>query len=350
MRKVIFRLCFVAMLAAPPALAAPAGTAAGAAETAEAAEAAGQAESAPVMLEAIEVGGTYPAPGLWELTRDGKTLLLMGTLSPAPRRMDWGSEQVEARIAGADLVLSPPGVSVGADVGLFRGAMLWPAYRRSKRNPDGTTLADVLSPPVHARWEDMRRRYLPDNDDVDELRPVHAATALFDAAVRDAGLTDRSLVDPVVKRVAKANDIPVRATSLRLAIDDPKAMLAKLNATHLADEDCLVQTMDRLEADLSTMAVRADAWARGDIATLRALPFVDHRKACRHAFASNEIARQQGITDLDARVQAQWLAVVRDALSDHDTVFATLPVARLLDNDGVLAVLRDDGFTVKAPE
>lgn len=338
MRELISRLCFAALLAVPPALAAPAGTDGGA------------AEPAPVMLEAIEVGGTYPAPGLWELTRDGKTLLLMGTLSPAPRRMQWGSERVEARIAEADLVLAAPGVSVGADVGLFRGAMLWPAYRRSKRNPDGATLADVLSPGVHARWQAMRGRYLPDDDDVETLRPVHAAKALFDAAVRDAGLTDRSLVEPVVKRVAKAHDIPIRATSLRLVIDDPKAMLAKLNATRLDDEPCLVQTMDRLQDDLSVMAVRADAWARGDIAALRALPFVDHRKACRHALASNEIARQQGITDLDARVQARWLAVVREALSEHDTVFATLPVARLLEEDGVLAVLEGEGFTVKAPE
>lgn len=313
-------------------------------------EASASENDALVELDAVVVTGTYPAPGLWEISRDGKRLMVMGTLSPAPRRMVWSSARVESRIAQADLILASPGVSVGADVGLFRGAMLWPAYRRSKRNPDGERLADVLPPQVFERWQGFRQRYLADDDDVDELRPLHAAKALFDAAVRDAGMTDESLVDPVVKRVAKANDIPIRSTLLRLTIADPKAALKQLNATQLGDQDCLVQTMDRLDTDLSTMVVRANAWAEGDIGQLRALPFVDQKRACRRAMVSNEIARQQGIMDLDARVQEQWLETVRRAFSEHDTVFATLPIARLLEDGGVLSVLQEEGFVVKVPE
>ncbi|WP_374602038.1 TraB/GumN family protein [Arenimonas sp.] len=307
-------------------------------------------DSAAPMLDAVVVTGTYPAPGLWEFTREGKTLLVMGTLSPAPRRMVWSSERVESRIAGADLILGPPGVSVSADVGFFGGAMLWPAWRRSKRNPDGQTLEEVLSPDVFARWAAFKQRHLAGNRKVDKLRPLHAARELFDAAVRDAGMTDKSLVDPVVKRVAKANDIPIQSTSLRLTIEDPKETLRQFNAIELGDEQCLVQTMDRLQDDLSTMVVRANAWANGELDVLRALPYVDQKRACRRAMASNEIARQQGIVDLDAQVQAKWLESVRSALAAHDVVFATLPVARLLDDDGVTAALQAEGFTVRAPD
>ena len=163
-------------------------------------------------------------------------------------------------------------------------------------------------------------------------------------------MTNESLVEPVVKRVARANDIPVWNTTVRLALTDPKATLRQLVAVQLGDEDCLVQTMDRLDTDLATIAVRANAWADGDLAQLRALPFVDQKAACQRALVSNEIAKQQGIIDLDARVQARWLEVVGQALEQYDTVFATLPIARLLDEDGVLAAMRAEGYTVKLPE
>lgn len=307
-------------------------------------------EASVVNLGAVVVTGAYPAPGLWELTRDGKTLLIMGTLAPAPNRMEWTSERVEAKIAQADLILGSPGVVVGADIGLLRGAMLWPAYQRSKKNPGGQRLQDVLSPAVFARWQGFKQRYLARDNDVDRLRPLYAAKSLFDAAVRSAGMTDESLVDPVVERVAKTHAIPIRATAVRLAIADPRATLRELNATQLGDHDCLIQTMDRLELDLATMVVRANAWADGNLDQLIALPFIDQKEACKRALVSNEIAQQQGITNLDIRIQEQWLGAVRKALSENDTVFATLPIAKLLENEGVLATLRGEGFAVKVPE
>lgn len=108
--------------------------------------------------------------------------------------------------------------------------------------------------------------------------------------------------------------------------------------------------MDRLDQDLSTMILRANAWANGDIAQLKELPFVDHKQACSRALASNEVARQQGILDLDQRIKTQWLAVARKALAEKDTVFATLPIGKLLEADGVLAALSAEGYTVTSPE
>jgi|LNAP01.1.fsa_nt_gb hypothetical protein len=61
-------------------------------------------------------------------------------------------------------------------------------------------------------------------------------------------------------------------------------------------------------------------------------------------------SRQQGLATLDARIREQWLNAVRTDLSERDTVFATLPIAKLLDMEGVLTVLRGEGFTVKATE
>lgn len=315
-----------------------------------------QAQAAPtnpdgeLPLDSVVVTGTLPAPGLWEATRGAKRVLLMGTLRPSAREMTWYSPKVERRIAAAQVVLAAPGVSVGTDIGLFRGMMLLPAYQRSKRNPDGKTLKDVLPPATYARWEIARDRYLNGSRSMDQLRPVHAAKALFDAAVTHAGMTDDDHVDPVVARVAKDHGISVRPTVLKLSIKDPNKTLQSLGRTTLNDVPCLVQTLDRLDIDLKTMVTRANAWAIGDLGHLAALPFVDQKPACLSALAANEIARAQGITDLDAQVQKHWLDTMEESLSDHDVVFATMPVGRLTQNGGVLDTLKAAGFRVQAPK
>lgn len=303
-----------------------------------------------VNLDAVLVAGRFPAPGLWELTRGNKTLLIMGTLAPVPKRMEWTSDRVEARIAQAGIIIRAPGISVGTDVGLIRSAMLYPAYQRSKKNPNGATLKQVLSLPVYERWAELRKIYLGRDGDVDRLRPLYAAKELYDAAVRAVGMTEGDIVSPVVERVAKAHGIPTRSTTVRLVIKDPKATLKQLEGAGLGDVDCMVQTLDRLNSDLSMMVRRANAWADGDVVQLRAMPFVDQKQACKRALMSNEVARQQGIADLDAQVKVRWLAVVRQALSEHDTVFATLPVSRLMEDHGVLDFLRAEGFSVRVPE
>jgi uncharacterized protein YbaP (TraB family) len=307
-------------------------------------------ENEPVTLESVLVAGSVPAPGLWELTRGKKRLLIMGTLDPVPRNIEWMSANVERRIAEADVILGAPGISVGTDIGLVRGAMLLPAYNRSKRNPDGQRLQDILPAALYARWQGAKQAHLGRNDSVENLRPVHAAKALYEAAIKRAGMSGESIVEPVVERVAKSHRIPILSTSYQLVIRDPKATLKALSATSLDDTACMEQTLDRLQSDLGVMAQRANAWSIGDVAALQAMPYVDHRKACVASLAGNAIARQQGITDIDAQVQNAWLKQARAALAKHDTVFATLPVARLLEVDGVLGVLARDGFTVKAPE
>ena len=68
------------------------------------------------------------------------------------------------------------------------------------------------------------------------------------------------------------------------------------------------------------------------------------------ALASNEVARAQGIANLDAEVLGSWMKALRASLVAHDVVFATIPVGRLEGAGGVLEALRAEGFSVKAPE
>ena len=304
----------------------------------------------PRLLDTVVVSGSLPAPKLWEVTMGEKVLLIMGTVSPTPRSMAWDSGTVAGKIAQAQEVLGPPGVLVTADVGIVGGLMLYSSYKKTKQLPDGKTLRDVLSPALYAQWSEAKARYLPNDDDVESLRPVHAAQALFDAAVRQIGLTNDDRVDPAIQTLAKVNGIPYRKTLYSIVLKDPKKTMKQLSSAAVDDGTCMKQTLERLQTDVRLLVTRANAWAEGDVARLREMPFNDQKKACLAAVAQNDAARSLGINDPEAAALERWMRIARESLVTHDVVFAQVPLWRLEGPQGALAALRADGYQVKAPE
>lgn len=338
--KATITIAFTALLAA----------AAANAQTAAPTQATTTTQDAPRVLDAVVVSGRLPAPGLWELTRGDKTLLIMGTLSPTPRSMEWDPETVAAGLRRAQVVLGQPGISVSSDSGLLGTLFLLPAYKKSRRLPDDKTLRDVLSPALYARWKAAKDRYLPDDDDVETLRPVYAAQALFDAAVRSVGLTTEDRVDPAIYRLAKSNDVPYQGTRYHLRLKNGRATLKQLAQAPVDDGTCLVQTLDRLDSDVSMLVARANAWAEGDVTRLQAMPFHDQKPACMAAMANNAVARAEGLGDPEQFMRNRWLRIVRENLSSHSTVLAEAPMRYLEGGNSVLAAFRAEGYEIKAPE
>ena len=180
--------------------------------------------------------------------------------------------------------------------------------------------------------------------------PVFAGSTSPAISIDAGEVIDLDLVAVSGVRSARALHIPIESTAVSLTVENPKALLKQLNAMHLADLDCLKQTMDRLDEGMDPMVLRANAWADGDIEQLRTMSYIDQKEACIGALANSVIARQQGLTNLSERVRNNWLAAVTDAFAQHHTVFATMPTVQLLDPAGVIAILRDEGFQVKTPD
>jgi len=53
-----------------------------------------------------------------------------------------------------------------------------------------------------------------------------------------------------------------------------------LRKDSLDDMECFTKTIERLETDLDLMRARANAWAKGDVAAIRAMTHVDQATAC----------------------------------------------------------------------
>jgi len=341
----LFLLLSVAMLLASQPLAARAQAGGPASQSGALSSSAGDITD----LEALVVSGAQPGPGMWKVRKGEHVLHILGTVTPLPRRMEWASDDVEAVIAGSGVVIAAPSVVVGTDVGLFRGLGLVPAMLRARNNPGKRSLRDVVSPQEYARWEVLKARYIGRDRGVEKRRPLLAAQALYEAALDRSGLREGGVVGPVVRRARKSADVPLVDTAVRLTVEDPRAVLRELGQGDLADRECFVRTMDRVENDLDNMRARANAWAIGDIDGLRALPHESHYESCQQALTGSAVARKLGIEDLPKRAAQLWLESVDKALDEHASSFAMLPMHQLLGDDGLLVELQARGYAIEAP-
>jgi len=311
-------------------------------------EAEGPEPTATVLAQVL-VTGEQPGPGLWRISRGEHSMYLLGTQSPLPRRMRWRSEQVEALVASSQAVVAPPTVAFTSDIGRIRGMMLLPSLLKARRNPEGQSLKDVVPEDIYQHWLAHKQRHLPNNRKVEQWRPLFAAQKLYEDAVESSGLRFRNLVWPVVEKAAKRSKVPVVTPSVAVRIEAPREAIKDFSRTSLDDLECFKLTLERLDTDLQSMRDRANAWAVGDLAVLRALPFVDQGPACIDAVLQSSVMSERGFADLPQRFRDAWLEAAEQALGEHRQSFAVLPMRLVLGDDSYVAELAARGYLVEPP-
>jgi hypothetical protein len=303
-------------------------------------------------LATIVVSGEQPGPGLWKVSSGDHVLWILGTLTPLPKNMRWQSKEVEAAIASAQEVLDPPRVKVNADVGFFGKIALFGSLIGVRDNPDHKTLREVVPPDLYGRWIALKTKYFGAGRgrNIETWRPIFAAIELWNEAIRKAGLTREDVAGDVVQAAAKRAKLEPVQPTVKLDVDDPRAAVKEFKQGAMDDLECFSKTLDRIDSDLDAMAVRANAWATGDVAKLRTLPDSDQREACIAAVTGTNLAKERGIVDLPERVENAWIEAASAALSKNAVTFARLPITNLLAKDGYLAKLKARGFAVEAPD
>lgn len=304
----------------------------------------------PPTLAAVEVAGVMPGPGLWQVRRDDHVLWLIGSLSPVPRRMQWRSAELDARLAEADAILAAPGVAVMSGRGMLHMMTLLPSVLGARKLPHKETLADVLAPDLHARWSALKAEHLGRDRSIERWRPLFAAEKLHGKVVKRAGLSFESPVIDHVAKTARRRKLPRIPAALTITIDNPRRTLREFKQGDLDDVDCFERTLQRLETDVALLSARAGAWATGDIDALRTLHDSDPSSACITALMNSPILRQRGVDDMPARMQAQWVDAAETALGEHRTTVGVVPIAMLLADDGILATLSARGYRVLGPD
>ncbi len=302
-------------------------------------------------VEVVLVSGQYTGPGLWKVSKGDHVLWILGTVSPVPKKMDWYSPQAEAVLAQAQEIIWAPGIVTSMGVGsMFKMAFAMPTILRASKNPDGKTLRDVLPADLYARWSALKPVYLGNDKAVEQWRPIFAASKLYQAALKRAGLASGTGVGKRIGELADKHKTKRTATAIRGEIKDPKRLAKSFARAELDDVACFRSVLDRLELDVANAAERANAWAGGDMAELTRLFRRGDVTPCFDAVAKTEAARSLGMENATARSQTLWLQSAETALAVNHTSFSTLPVAELLQANGLLARLQAKGYAVVVPE
>jgi uncharacterized protein YbaP (TraB family) len=292
-------------------------------------------------IEEITVIGRYPGPPLWRVSSGERVLWIFGDLTPVPEGLTWDPRNAERVVERADAVIGPMRIRAPTynPIKIFR---MLRAARRLARNPEGSTLEDVLPPDLYARYAALRERYMPDDERGEALRPALAVLRLHGAALEDVGLTTDTGVMRTVERLMKRSDAELTKTSVETEAATVIAGLEKV--TREAELNCFATTLTMLETDLDGMKERAQAWAIGDVDALRRFDYPDAQGQCLEMLFSSS-----GIKDLGDELFAKWLGEAEHALATYDTTFSVLPMRELVAADGLLAQLAAKGYTVTAP-
>lgn len=301
-------------------------------------------------LETVSVTGVLPGPGLWKVSRNGHVLWVLGVIPSLPAHMHWRSAEVEQVIAGSQEVIQSPKVKVKLDTNFFGKLFLLPSALSARKNPDGKTLQQVLPAPMYAQWLTLKRQYLGNDDGVERWRPIFAALKLYREALKKNDLRSSGEVEDAVAGLAKQHGIEPVSSDYTLLVREPRQAIKAFEAAGPDGVACFGRTLDSVEHDLPAMRARANAWATGDIDTLRQLPDSRFRQVCTEAITGAGFARELGISDLPAKVQAHWLNLARGAIETFPQSFAVLPMHELLDADGALAILKSQGYAVQSPD
>ena len=295
-------------------------------------------------VQEIEVAVERPGPNLWKISRGEHFVWIMGTLDPLPKGVSWRSNEIEAVLGEVkQLVPSRPDLDVSAGpITLVRTYMAW---RRAKKIPGNETLKDWLPPPLYARWTALRVRYKAKDNDIEKLVPVLAASKLYARALDISKLSaSGDGIEKTIIRLARKHDVKVRQTEVK--IKEPRALVEQFGEMPRERQvACLESIVERLENDMDTMKSAANAWAMGDVATLRKLPYPREIEVCKDMFETSEVMRKM-INDTNAG----WDTSVEAALNGTGKpTLAIKPIYELLGANGTIEKLRARGFKVEGP-
>jgi hypothetical protein len=238
-------------------------------------------------------------------------------------------------------------MNVETDVGFFTKVSLLPSLMSVRKNPDKKKLADVVPPDTYLRWKRIKPRYLGKDEDVESWRPIFAAQKLYAAAIEKSGLIGRQPWIEDVRKLAKQQKVPVMTPTVELDIEKPRSALKEFKRSPLDDVECFQRTLERVENDVETMRLRANAWATGDVETLQALPYADVLNACANAVLSTSSAQKQGLQDLPGRLRYTWVGAAEAALRKNVSTLAVVPIDEVLKDDGWVAALVARGYVLE---
>jgi hypothetical protein len=306
------------------------------AQAVQAQDVAAPATDTSAVVEELVIEGRPMGPALWRVKRGDAVVVVLGGLVPLPHQLKWTSPRLERALGTADLILVPPqGRPQLTDL---PGMTLRVARLRQGL---GQRLEPNLSPALRARFVQARERLAMGPGRYDHWKPAIAGFMLLADFREHEGLSTGKPAT-TVQRMAKAQR--GRRLKIQPMADIHLGAMVKsaANLTPAQHEACLTAALNDIEAETARARMAAQAWAMGDLVTVRANASADLLDRC--------LLQLPSLTSLLEQDTAQSVRSLNQALTHPGTTVAIIDLRLLLRADGVLDRLKAQGAEISVPK
>jgi uncharacterized protein YbaP (TraB family) len=292
-----------------------------------------QEPASSTLIEEVEVIAKLPGPALWRVSTPTSQLWIVGLSSPLPPNFSWDKRRLETALAGARELVLPPSASVG--LGDMLGLMVDPGH--VIHLDKGQTLRAGLPEPLRIRFDAAAQSVGQDPAHYDHWRPVFAAMALVFDATKTQKLDPKGAEDQIAD-LARRRGVRVRQLATYKAADLVRSF-SRMGPE--GSDACMTLAVTTAETIASTAPRMAQAWARGDVATVNAIDASSSPDTCLEA--APEVAA------LRDRVATDWAADLSQALARPGKTVVAVDMTGLTRKGGLLDQLRAKGLAVIGP-
>ena len=278
----------------------------------------------------IIVKSKLGGPVMWKIKKGDSTVWVLGVLPDLPRSQKWDKKRISRAIKGANELILPPQIAVG--IGDFFKAM------SAKNLPKPQTLQSVVSPNIYARYTELSQKTGVPIKAFEHDKPVWAGVRFRADVLKKLKLNEHEPQDSVVS-LATSEGVAIKKS----AVYHLAPLMKDLNNMSLENSQaCLSYTLDDIDYAMNRGQIAAQAWANGDLKTVRANYIGSNLSSCLEG-------SEKGSAFLDRSVD-DTVGAIQEALTHSGKTVAIFSLASLLRKDGALDRLRAKGYEITNPE
>jgi uncharacterized protein YbaP (TraB family) len=281
-----------------------------------------------VLVEELVVMGRLPGPAWWTVSNGATTIYVLGAPSLAPKHMEWDRAVFDRRLAGSNVVILPFQDIKVTITGAFGAAFNFMRLRGGgpfEATLDGSTKARFVA--ERTKLGQQAKHYA--------TRNALAAGLILATDYREYNHLTNSDPTKLIKLLATRAKVPISQRSYDLG----PLMGAIIRTPPEAARGCFDAVLSQAEAGPGLTHAAAKAWAHGDVRGA-----LDNERTYERC-----IDLVPGAQTFDARVKADQVAQIEQALKKPGHAIAVVPLRPLLAQGGVLDQLRAKGFTITNP-
>ncbi len=278
------------------------------------------------LLTASAVGAQAPAKHfLWSVNAPGAPpSYLMGSLHVLTPEYYPLSARIEQAFASSTVLI------VEADVDELASPVTVMSMMGKAMLADGKTLRQVIGADLHAAVMGRADQAGVPRAAIERLKPWMVAVLLTAPALQAAGFKAEHGIDKHFFDRAR------KAGTERRALETVAFQFDRMDLMSAPQQEALLRaTLDDLDTQTSNVKTMADAWARGDTASLEKLLLTEMKSS----------------PDLYARLlverNANWVESVETCVKQKTSCFVVVGAAHLVGPDSLVAMLQKKGYTVE---